>query len=310
MRCIDLGIKLNIMEQKNEMITKKYEDIREELRRLKRSLNYHQEKNKNFSNNRNKKRCEVCFEKSLDLHQHICLDQPEVICEYCSTSFKSTLDLGFHLIDVQHPETQLYKCDECTMGYSAALLLKFHQSSQRTHTRMTPNASFECYLCRMDFWKQSEVKFHLKLHVAARDKKCDICNEPLTSNELTSHLCGTETSIKCEYCSRLFNVTSKLLQHLGSEHDDKIFYRCRRCNRYFDMEHLRDLHEKQHKELDRPFACDKCQKGFSSKVQLRAHQICHSDESMKPSFDLAHKSKPKKLIQFYSICIYRKLPLL
>lgn len=292
-QCMEYGIKLNKMQLKNAKIKKKYEALQREFWKLKRSFTYIRDRKKNRVNNENEEpepeeRCEVCFETTADLDQHICMDQSEVNCDYCSASFKSTIDLGIHLSDAKHPDTQLFKCDKCTMAFAAASLLQFHQSSEHTHTSIEDTHKrtyFECYLCKIKIRSWTETRTHLKQHVAARDKRCEICNEKLTSNELRWHLCETGGMIKCDYCNRSFNVTTEILQHLANEHDNKIMYRCRICKRYFGMEHLRDLHEKQHEQRAiqpkpieskaRPFTCNVCNRGFTSSNTLKCHESIH-----------------------------------
>lgn len=148
-----------------------------------------------------------------------------------------------------------------------------------------PIDRFECYICKIEFIMLAEVKDHLKKHSAARNRKCEICDEMLTSNEFNRHICGTGSEIQCEYCNDSFNATFKLMEHLESKHDDnKILYKCRKCcsatcGRFFDMEYLRDSHEKRRKFELTPFICDVCHKGFSAKSKLKVHSIKHSIES-------------------------------
>lgn len=144
-------------------------------------------------------------------------------------------------------------------------------------------SQFQCHICKIHPKTLRKMKQHLEQHVAARDKKCEICDEQLTSNELKLHLCGTEVSLKCDFCTRLFNVTSDLLQHLTSDHDNKILHKCRKCNRFFGIEYLRDLHERLHKKeyeyQQKPFACEICSKRYKHKATLHVHMLHHTGES-------------------------------
>lgn len=275
------------MRVKMAIITKKYEEVQDALETLQMSL-IKVESTKSLDNEvdllESKNRCNVCNENISDLHRHICLDRTNIKCEYCSGTFKSTYDLCRHLTVVQHPEMKLYKCNKCSMGFSTALLLHIHQQSKQTHIELIKLDPFQCYICKATFRTQREVKLHLRQHVAARDKKCEICDEMLTSNELNQHICDMGSSIDCEYCSSSFNATAKLLQHLENEHDDKTLYRCKKCHRFFATERLRDLHEERHKDQPKPFICDVCSKGFADKKLLRKHLEIHSTESMQMRF--------------------------
>lgn len=229
-------------------------------------------------------RCEVCFEKSIDLNQHICTKQSAIKCDYCSELFESIIDLGAHLNEAKHPTTDLLKCDQCTMAFPTASLLQCHQRSKYAHfPPKDEDTYFECYICKMKIRSMSETMRHIKQHVVAQDKKCELCKERLTSNEIDGHLCAmVKNCIKCEYCNSSFNSTIKVQQHLDNEHsNDKILRRCRKCTQYFEMEILRDIHEKWHDRIVKTFSCDICDKKYVYKALLKKHTIeSHSDESM------------------------------
>lgn len=142
----------------------------------------------------------------------------------------------------------------------------------------TTKIRFECYLCKIECKSKLETQRHLKLHVAARDKKCVICQENLTANEIDCHVCFEENSIDCDYCRLSLNATAKLLEHLENAHDDRTIYQCRKCPRYFGMTKLRKWHEKEHKDIPKQFACHLCEKKFAYKYLLRTHMDSHITE--------------------------------
>lgn len=64
----------------------------------------------------------------------------EILCEYCSTTFSTAIDLNNHLIAANHVDMKIYQCNRCSMNFSSAILLKFHQKSKLTHTQLNvPN---------------------------------------------------------------------------------------------------------------------------------------------------------------------------
>lgn len=150
-------------------------------------------------------------------------------------------------------------------------------------TQSEPIKQFECYICNSGWSTLDKMLKHFQNHGIKRDNKCEICSQMLSLDELKMHICCMETNIKCEYCIRSFNVTSELLQHLTEDHDDKIRYICRKCNRFFEMKYLRDLHETQHKSVEQHinFLCEICSKGFEKETTLEEHLKSHSDESEK-----------------------------
>lgn len=84
--------------------------------------------------------CEICNnELAPDRFQtHLCVDLNEITCEYCTSSFKSTIELCEHLKVAKHTEV-IYECDKCPMIFSTATLLTFHQTSKLTHTEIIPD---------------------------------------------------------------------------------------------------------------------------------------------------------------------------
>lgn len=182
-------------------------------------------------------------------------------------------------------------CALCDSGFALAAELRKHMKKDHIDRMVnlvyqsipTENSSntnrFECYICKMGFYNISEVKRHLKQHVAARDKKCVVCNEYLTVNELNEHICHHKKKLTCGYCDRTFDVTSELLKHSENTHEDRILYQCRKCSQFYDTIELRKLHEKTHTEELKPFICKICFKGFNDKNCLKRHAHVHSNQS-------------------------------
>lgn len=178
----------------------------------------------------------------------------------------------------------VFKCSTCDSCFQQLNELKIHMRSHSKRNSLSNNperkerrriSEFECYICRIKLSAKSEMKLHLKRHVAARDEKCVICEKSLTSKEMSEHLCYRQKSISCEYCSSSFSVTTQLVQHL-EKHDDRMMRGCKKCSRFFAMGKLVVWHEKEHEtERPRSFICDICSKGFHDKDKLRTHIKCH-----------------------------------
>lgn len=139
---------------------------------------------------------------------------------------------------------------------------------------------FQCYLCRTDYYGIRELRDHMKRH--ERDKKCEICKMTLTHSELNSHLCGKESSIRCDYCANEFTTTLKLIDHLEKSHETKKLHQCEKCPKFLASIALREYHMKSH-DLDAPkrFICEICSKCFASKVLLNAHSKTHGNRKCK-----------------------------
>lgn len=117
-----------------------------------------------------------------------------------------------------------------------------------------------------------------------RTEKCTICNEKLSLDELYAHLCNKDESlIKCQYCSRTFKATIKLVEHLEVFHDDKTFYECEQCLRTFEMHDFLEIHKNTHADREPKFPCDKCDQKFYLQTRLNQHkQSDHPEPKQDP----------------------------
>lgn len=85
-------------------------------------------------------RCQICNTKLAPNKPHLCMDVKDIACEYCSSSFKTTVELCKHLEVAKHIET-IYECDKCPTVFSTATLLTFHRQSKLAHTQTMPDFS-------------------------------------------------------------------------------------------------------------------------------------------------------------------------
>lgn len=113
----------------------------------------------------------------------------------------------------------------------------------------------------------------MKAAKAEKTEKCIVCKEKLTKEELFTHLCLKDgNELQCQYCTRMFKVTTRLLEHLQIFHDDKQFYDCDRCTRQYEMVELLHIHQKSHtSDLQPKFPCEKCEKTFYLQSRLDQH---------------------------------------
>lgn len=120
---------------------------------------------------------------------------------------------------------------------------------------------------------------------------CELCQKRLPFDELDTHFCinNGQTSIQCDYCSLMFQSTSKLLEHLSLFHDDKTFVECNECNAKFEMDALLEVHKTIHQNglgLDDlhhwkknhssdGYQCGSCGEIFQTARILRSHKKRH-----------------------------------
>lgn len=285
--CTKNRTKMQLLAKNNENLRKKYKNLLKEITELRKSQN----QNSTFDDHSMivenqmddyEEWCEVCWVKlASDDVQHFCMNNIRALrCEYCPKLLKSTIDLRDHLCEANHSNSKMYKCELCTLEYPSALLLLFHQMSEIGHAK-SMDKTIKCYICDVNFDSKPDMELHFRNHLLVQC--CEICNEKLNFRELGEHLCDDEQEIvQCDYCSKPFNATIKLTEHLNSEHTmDGILHKCQKCPKFYKMTYLRDIHEKYHpEEKPKPFWCEQCSKGFATEYTLHCHKELHSNESM------------------------------
>lgn len=150
----------------------------------------------------------------------------------------------------------------------------------------TTKHCFECYVCKLQMNRLTEVRNHIKLHGSnkLRHTICKICSNHIDSVEAKqSHICDKmeQSNLKCEYCVSSYRAVGQLLEHLEYAHPGRTMHKCRKCPKYFAMKQLVNIHEEYHREgVEKPFGCDQCWHRFADQRRLDRHMQTHSAESM------------------------------
>lgn len=280
---------MQFLEKNNENLRKKYKKLLKEVSELRKSQTQNSTSIdedstlaiENELEAYDEEWCEVCWKKlsADDVQQHICLGHTkEIQCEYCSVVLSSTVELREHLSEANHPNTKMHKCETCTLEYPSALLLMFHQMSELDHPKSTDAVkTVQCYICEAEFDSAPVMQKHIRNHLLVQT--CELCNKKLAFHELGEHLCDGQEIMPCEYCTKPFNATIKLIQHLNSKHaDDCILYQCEKCPKYFKMTSLKAIHEKYHLDvIPKPYQCGQCLQRFTTQYGLENHtKLLHS----------------------------------
>lgn len=281
--------KMQFLEKNYENLRKKYKKLLKDVAELRRAQNqsvatfdddHDAMAIENGVDDYYEEWCEVCWKRltSDDVRQHICMDNIKGIrCEYCSLLLKSTVELKDHLLEANHPNPKMYKCETCTLEYPSALLLLFHQMSELDHAKSTKNAqTIKCYVCEAEFDSKPQMQLHIRDHLVVQ--KCEFCNQKCTFHDLGEHVCDGHETMHCEYCSKPFNATIKLAEHLNSQHtDDVVLYKCQKCTKFLKMNILKEIHEKHHPNEVHTFWCEECPKGFATEMKLYKHMEIHEN---------------------------------
>lgn len=123
-------------------------------------------------------------------------------------------------------------------------------------------------------------------------------------------MCMSGKCIQCEYCSESFGVIAILIRHIEAEHkEEKVLHRCdeTKCNRFFEMKRLKDLHgtaQHQLKEAGNLFGCKTCSKAFKSHIDLVNHEYRHRRYNAESTYRLQIDCSGKRCASFIDLRIY------
>lgn len=87
--------------------------------------------------------CGICLTvmKREQLDQHLCMNQANIACEYCTDTFTSNMALCQHLSNGPHQNIALHKCSKCTLAFPMRKLLEIHEYAEQTQSTETQNSS-------------------------------------------------------------------------------------------------------------------------------------------------------------------------
>ena len=164
--------------------------------------------------------------------------------------------------DVHEKKIPILKCIMCHDDFSNKEALKTHIAS--VHEGKKPSFEFKCDTCDATF----SVKEHLKRH---------------------KQFVHSSNPFKCDFCEDSFSRGQELKAHLSLIHEDKISFKCSKCNYVGSAlvslnNHIASVHESTKQNLEqkhhnsvlkdeKPFKCDKCQSTFSQKENLKTHKL-------------------------------------
>lgn len=202
-------------------------------------------------------KCEESFETAKQLQRHLRTHEPVPIPKFNSTNEGATGN---------------------TPKSSGSIIQK------KTYKRI----EYECYLCNHRYKGLGNMRRHMNLHTKSEKVVfhfCSICRAKVDRTKMDWHVCGQGDDVQCEYCSKRFTGTSKLLKHLDVMHKTKRrLYECEKCVKHFPTTFLKDCHQMthanepeeysklgKHKNAERPkeHLCEACGKTFTTGENTR-----------------------------------------
>lgn len=189
-------------------------------------------------------------------------------CVLCGIWFPNHSSIRNHLNDI-HGQDQIYDCTICDdFSFKSEWDLQVHginvhcksMQSLNAHKKMhsTVSSTNVCPICESKFRRKDYLMRHIKSHNETRSKdfKCYICKKDFQSNGyLKNHIKRhTEKKIhQCHVCGVRFLLAGLLRKHM-KEHEGEV-WRCTQCQKEFSNKSKLTAHEKTH-VTERNFRCD------------------------------------------------------
>lgn len=133
--------------------------------------------------------------------------------------------------------------------------------------------------------KRNEYLKEFEPDTVQKIEQCSVCELKLTTDTFYLHLCQHMDDkcdiIRCEYCSKSYNSTIKLLNHLNIGHNrdtDKTLYYCKQCPKIFEMAQLMDIHERVHPDKKPEIECEKCSQKIFTQHDYDEHMRTHHSD--------------------------------
>ncbi|XP_071760816.2 sal-like protein 1 [Centroberyx gerrardi] len=170
---------------------------------------------------------------------------------------------------------------------------------------MDPN---ECVICHRILSCQSALRMHYRTHTGERPYRCKVCGRAFTTKgNLKMHQAVHRATLplrvqhSCPICQRKFTNAVVLQQHVRMHMDGQIpnvlltsqkypdspslihnlrergIFKnttCDICGKNFACQSALDIHYRSHTK-ERPFICTTCNRGFSTKGNLKQHMLTH-----------------------------------
>ena len=147
-------------------------------------------------------------------------------------------------------------------------------------------ASYECCICnpKISYASADLFKSHLSMHFNSGEFRCGNCDKHFaTKNDLFVHLRRDNTNASttgdkpvCKFCHKPLANVNTLKRHLSKSHADKRpQFPCCYCDEALDDVVSFSDHLKKHSESARMYKCAHCDKSWTTKGDLRVHELTH-----------------------------------
>uniref|UniRef100_A0A182T0C2 C2H2-type domain-containing protein n=1 Tax=Anopheles maculatus TaxID=74869 RepID=A0A182T0C2_9DIPT len=173
-----------------------------------------------------------------------------------------------------------YRCKYCDKTYVNTTYLKRHLLKHEKNGHLL----YKCCCCDRYFKTEEETHQHeLDTH---RDRlECKICEKTFAKPDLAlrhkryAHASDGKDRTKyiCPQCGKKFLSRITLSDHERAECGKTPIYACNKCDKHYSSYSSLKMHQTVH-ENQLPFVCNFCGKKFRTKGQLKVHERGHTGE--------------------------------
>lgn len=196
------------------------------------------------------------------------------VCQHCGRKVKTYSNLQVHIRicsgNLKH------SCETCDEKFPLKSLLHKHIAIKHK-----AKYRFTCQVCQKGFWKESDLKSHMKTHVRDKPYKCECCGNAYKSKKnLTHHMrLHGGPLFKCSMCSKSFTRADALTDHMNS-HTGRKPYQCQTCWKRFANRINFNVHVKKHDANRVGTKCLVCKRNIMG--SMTDHMKLHGDRQSFP----------------------------
>lgn len=138
---------------------------------------------------------------------------------------------------------------------------------------------YMCDLCDKKFDTFSQINTHIEEN--HKPIICEICKSSLpNSHSYKQHyrLCKRQIKLKttiCNYCNKIYSNVSVLNRHMRTVHENIRDFSCNICEKSFTLKTHLIAHQAVH-STTRDFKCEICSLAFKTEAALKVHQNAHT----------------------------------